>query len=281
MIHVGQGRTVGALTVFPIWQDRTSTGARRYTTGGADLVLGESPGGPVVGQLHVDNRGQLPALVLDGQLFEGGWQHRMATRSAMVAAGGSAPIDVACVEQRRWGGVSGQMTRGRRASTYVRNGFDAGQQHEVWRRVEQHGLASPSGSLVSRLDVRDTHAELVLERTRPLPGQTGILVGIGGHPISLEVFDHPQTLVEQLPQIVRAASLDAYGRPALPTPGRRARRMVARLERARLDLEPDVGQTARLGRARTEALDVMSLRYRHRVVHLRAIDHRHPVLVAS
>ena len=99
----------------------------------------------------------------------------------------------------------------------------------------------------------------MLKRVRPLPGQTGIVVGIGGQPLALEAFDHPQTLHEQFEAIVRAACLDALGRPALPTPGRRARRLVERLEKTKLDHEPDVGQTSKLGRARTTDLDVMSL----------------------
>lgn len=117
----------------------------------------------------------------------------------------------------------------------------------------------------------------MLKRVRPLPGQTGVLVGVGGQPLALEVFDHPQTLQEQFEAIVRAACLDAVGRPALPTPCRRARRLVERLGRTRLDLEPDVGQLSTLGRARTDDLDVMSLHHSHRRLHLRATYRRNPI----
>lgn len=72
----------------------------------------------------------------------------------------------------------------------------------------------------------------------------------------------------------------ALGRPALPTPGRRARRLVERLDRTELDVEPDLGQTDRLGRARTP-LDVMSLQQADRRLHLRATYRRHPILVGA
>ena len=78
---------------------------------------------------------------------------------------------------------------------------------------------------------------------------------------------------------MRAACLDAHGRPATAD-ARAAERAgwSTGSSRPASTVEPDVGQVARLGRARTDALDVMALRHRHRTVHLRATHHRHPVL---
>ncbi|GAB2776665.1 hypothetical protein GCM10027020_32460 [Nocardioides salsibiostraticola] len=282
MLHVGQGTTVGSLTVFPVWQNRTSSGVRRYDTNPETLQIEEAEGGPTVPQLVATNTGAKPVLVLDGQLFEGGWQHRMATRSTLVGAGARALLDVACVEQHRWGGERAQVTKGRRATTYVRHGYDeVGQQSEVWSRVKRYGGSSATGSLADRLSAPDDQAGWMLKRVRPLPGQTGVIVGIGGQPLALEVFDHPQTLHEQFEVIIRAACLDALGRPALPTPGRRARRLVERLEGTTLDHEPDIGQRSKLGRARTAELDVMSLQQSYRRLHLRATYLRHPILVGA
>lgn len=282
MIHIGQGTTVGSVTLFPVWQDRAAVGVRRYDTDASHLSVTEADGGPAVPQLVAVNTGERPVLVLDGQLFEGGWQHRMATRSFLLPAGARTVIDVACVEQHRWGGATRQETRGRRATTYVRHGFDeTGRQSEVWSRVQGYGGVSATGSLVDRLDQPDDQATWLLKRIRPLAGQTGVLVGIGGQPLALEVFDHPLTLREQFEAIVRAACLDGYSRPALPTPGRRARRMVERLERTTLDFEPDVGQSSKLGRARTPHLDVMSLHQSYRRPHLRATSLRHPILMGA
>jgi hypothetical protein len=108
-----------------------------------------------------------------------------------------------------------------------------------------------------------------------------VTIGVGGQPLLLEVFDHPSTLRAQLRSLYRAATLDAYGAPALPTPNRRARRFVERLGRIQLDLEPDVAQMGRLGRATTEQLDVAELRHRLSTVHLRASYRRHPLLQAA
>lgn len=282
MLHIGQGTTVASVTLFPIWQDRTSTGARSYVTSTTALQLGEAEGGPSVPTLVAVNQGPTPVLILDGQLFEGGWQHRMATRSSLIPGGSRALVDVACVEQHRWGGEREQATRGRRATTFVRHGFDeTGSQGEVWDRVQQYDSLSATGSLAERLATPGDQVRRITRRIRPLQGQTGVLVGIAGQPLALEVFDHPDTLREQFEAIIRAACLDAEGKPAVATPGRRARRMVERLERTRLSLEPDCGQAARLARARTTDLDVMSLQEPRRRLHLRATYRRHPILLGA
>ncbi len=278
-LHVGQGTTIGSLTIFPVWHDRAVPVRRRYDTGHDVLVVTEVTDGPDVPQLQVHNPGERPVLVLDGQLFEGGWQHRMATRSLLVPAGQRARVDVACVEQSRWGGSLEQTTRGRRAPTYVRDGFERpGQQSEVWRRVQAYAGSSPTASLVEGMDALADQERLLRRLVRPLAGQTGVIIGIGGQPLTFELFDHPTTLVEQLPQLLRAAALDGHGRPSLPTPGRRARRLVERLGRTRLDWEPSLGQLSTLGRATTPHLDVMSLRQGYRPVHLRATHRTHPIL---
>ena len=53
--------------------------------------------GPDVGTLMVGNHGDKPVLVLEGQLFESGWQHRMATESVMVGVHQRMPVSVACL----------------------------------------------------------------------------------------------------------------------------------------------------------------------------------------
>ena len=103
-LHVGRGITHGAMTVFPLWGD---TGEyRRYTMGGRHLDVTEVEDGPDVGTLLVANEADRPALVLEGQLFEGGWQHRMSRHSLMVGVHQQVPVEVACVEAGRWGGTS-------------------------------------------------------------------------------------------------------------------------------------------------------------------------------
>jgi hypothetical protein len=140
-LHVGRGITRGALTVFPIWSG--IGGRRRYTTDLAALVVQEVDGGPDVAALSAVNHGSKPVLVLEGHLFEGGWQHRMAIRSQVLEPRRPSRVEVACVEQHRWGGETQQAGRGRRATPFVRSGahlMPTGHQvqAEVWRRVDSY-----------------------------------------------------------------------------------------------------------------------------------------------
>ena len=91
-MHVGRGLPYGpsgVVTVFPVWS--AATPIRGLATGAhAELEVGENPEGPVVEMLSIHNRGVQPALLLEGELFEGGWQ--TAHWSAMPSCRSAGPI---------------------------------------------------------------------------------------------------------------------------------------------------------------------------------------------
>lgn len=280
-LHVGRGTTRGAMTVFPLWAP--SSGWRRYSMGAKTLDISEVEGSPDVSTLMIGNVGDRAVLVLEGQLFEGGWQHRMSVGSVMIGVHQRIPVRVACVEQGRWGGGARQHSRGRRATPYVhdsvRHGGDV--QGEVWRRVAVHTGAddNPTGSFVRRLDRADRERN-TWAKLRPLPGQCGVLIGIGGQPYVAEVFDSQMRLRAQLPALLEAAALDASAAPAVATPSRRARRFVERLELVRLGGPEPAGVGERL-RSVTQYADVASLRWQGHPVHTRMTNVRHPMLVTA
>ena len=285
-LHVGQGSTLGALTLFPIWNE--SGGRRRYTTSVRDLMLGECTE-PVVQEIHVANPGHRAVLVCDGQLFEGGLQHRMATQSLLIPSHHERNLPVACVEAGRWGGGDrSQRSEGRRASQFVRSGYGTGGQTEVWSRISRTAaVASATTSYAEMRFAADlqrqadaAHGVQLVPDVRPLPGQAGVLVGIGGYPMLLEVFDDATTLREQFDAIVEAVRHDAQHAPPVPTPGRRARRLVARLSEAYARLEPSGFDTPARS-APDHVLDVARLDHGGRAVHLRAVDRRHPVVLGT
>ncbi len=175
-VHVGCGVYAGGVTVFPVWT--AVRGVRGLDTGvRARVGAAERAGSPVVGELVLTNEGPRPALLLEGELLEGGWQHRVVVQDLVLAPRSSRVVEVACVEQGRWSGATGHGRRARRASTRVRSAFrqDEGvRQGAVWSRVGDYGAVlapSPTGSLLDHLDrVADTpgHRGVVA-----LPGQRG------------------------------------------------------------------------------------------------------------
>lgn len=277
-MHVGRGVTRDAITVFPIWADRS--GWSRYTTSVKTLDVTENDHGPEVGQLMVGNHGDRPVLVLEGQLFEGGWQHRMATESVMVGVHQRMPVSVACVEQGRWEGSRRQSSRGRRATPYLRDAVRGGGdvQGTVWSRVAEHtaGTTNLTGSFVRHLD----ETSVDISDFRPLAGQVGLLVGLGGQPYVAEVFDSSMSLRREYRAIVEAAARDAGFAPAVATPGRRARRFVARAEMVNDRFVQGAGIGER-GVGASEHVDRVRLEWQGRDVHTRLTNVRHPLLVGA
>jgi hypothetical protein len=239
-LHVGHGAAAGPVTVFPVWADAVPLGG--VTTGTAARVdVSELPGSADVQRLSVTNLGSRPALLLEGELLEGGWQTRALACDLVIAPKDSAVVDVACVEHGRWHGASGHARRARRVSGSVQHrlrGRETSRQHEVWdsvARFEQATGPTASGSFADHLDRLAPEDAAV----RVLPGQTGVITGVAGWPVALELFGSPSALSAHLPGILDAARLDALlAGHAEPVPGRRARRFAAALSALPLESAP-------------------------------------------
>jgi len=279
-LHVGRGVTRGGMTVFPLWGG--AAGFSGCTTDPKHLDVSECDDGPDVSTVMVGNTGERPVLVLEGQLFEGGWQHRMASGSTLVGVRQRVPVEVACVEQGRWGGSHRQQSRGRRATPFVRESVRgaADMQGEVWRRVAMHtrGTDNVTGSLVRHLDASQAAPDL--DAFTILPGQAGVLIGVGGQPYVAEVFDSRSTLRRQFRSIIEGVALDACMAPRVETPGRRARRFIERFDHVRLGAAGSAGIAEHLV-GRSEYVDASAVRWQDRDLHLRMSNVRHPLLVGG
>ena len=74
-LHVGRGLQAGPLTVFPVWSSHAPVHSLEVGRA-AEVTASEREGSPVVGELIVTNTGAASALLLEGEILEGGWQHR-------------------------------------------------------------------------------------------------------------------------------------------------------------------------------------------------------------
>ncbi|MET3805533.1 hypothetical protein ABIB25_002537 [Nakamurella sp. UYEF19] len=174
-LHVGAGERRGALTVFPVWQPRTV--GRPVTLAEVGSVMVEELAQPTVPKLQVSGLSEKTVLVLEGDLMLGGQQNRVAIGSTLIGRGQTVEIDVRCVEQERWSGDRHHETGRERASALVRSRTD---QHEVWRRVAVE---------------RETRgASVDVTGLEPLPGQSGVLIAVGGVPVLLELFADEEML---------------------------------------------------------------------------------------
>ena len=282
-LHVGRGTTVRGLTVFPIWVETPAlTGIAMGTQ--AQIRVTEVDHGPSVGQLVARNVGHKAALLVEGELFEGGWQHRVLNKSILAEPGARGPVEVSCVEVGRWTGEQAHARQAHRAPVTVVAGLrrdDHHRQSEVWARVarfEGVRAASPTQSLVDHLDA--TAPGQTRLDGHPLDGQRGVLIGLGGTPAWLEVFPDAHGLATQWDGLVAAAELDADLMPERPTPGQAARDFAVVVERLRLADDGPAGMGSAV-RARHHGVSVRGVCRGSEVAHLSAMLDTHPLIAAA
>ena len=287
-LHVGRGQQVGPFTVFPVW-----TGAAELPTLAmglaAKVAVAEREGSPVVGELIVTNNGSTHALLVEGELLEGGWQHRALQHDVILRPSGSMVAPVVCVEAGRWHGGGAHARRARRASGNVRaamNATDASRrQQQVWRQVAGYDRTMGASATSSYID----H----LDRMRPnvgfpaasvLDGQRGVVIGLAGQPVLLELFPSHACLTAALPELIAGLMVDALAgaTPMAVTPGRRARRLVERLDGrcAHLADQVNAGDAAPFSLI-TEYAAVRGVTLDEQWAHLTVFNRRHPLVEVS
>jgi hypothetical protein len=109
-----------ALTVFPVWGGATVT-RRGYDLSLTDLTVERRTGHAVMTELVVTNKGRRAALVLEGELLEGGRQVGVAARSMLIQPGETQVLEVRCVQQGRWAGSRANVRTGRRSFPRLRS----------------------------------------------------------------------------------------------------------------------------------------------------------------
>lgn len=276
-LHLGRPIVRDALTVFPIWNGAAVT-TRGYDLSSASLTVEERTGHPVVAELVVTNTGRRAALVLEGELLEGGQQHRVAARSTLIQPGETQVLEVRCVEQGRWSGSRTHVRTGRRAPISVRA---AQGQVRTWQRIgdleARHG-GGDTEYLGDALRSADERAERMVGDLRPLPFQSGVLLCIAGQPVQLEVFDSPRTLASVWSALLHAAAVDALPFAPIATPGRRARRFLDRV-RILSEESNDDARDPTIRRA-SEYAELTSLSWGDRTLHAVATNPRHELVRA-
>jgi hypothetical protein len=282
-LHVGRGTSAGGLTVFPVWVDTPALAGIAIGTR-AHISVAELDQGPSVGQLVVHNAGRTAALLVEGELLEGGWQHRALNKGILLESGGTRPVQVSCVEAGRWHGGASHTRRARRVPVNVTAGLrrnEHDRQSEVWSRVDRfEGVraTSPTRSLVDHLDA-PTLTRPRLE-VRPLDGQRGVIVGLGGIPAWLELFPDPRGLAAHWDGILAAADLSADLVPERPTLGQSARDFAVAVERLRLTADGPAGIGTAV-RADHHGVSVRGVCRGRDVAHLSAMLDAHPLIGAA
>lgn len=270
--------------MFPLWTDAPAPSGLSFRA--AEGVEVTETG--TVEQLTVVNRTSMPLFLLEGELLEGGWQHRVVVHDVVLDADTlPAQVEVKCVEAHRWDGEGSHTRSGRRASPSIRAALTRSAreptQAEVWTRVAGYGAVYGESPTASYLDYLDHQADSSTEGPpyRPLPGQRGVIVGAGGYPIFAEIFPSPDVLEAQIDALLQSVLLDAgtLAGASEPVPGRRTRRMAGRIEALSVSRAPDSNAGIADAHAGESAELVMrGTSFGDRWAHVAVFDRRHPLV---
>ena len=163
-----------------------------------------------VNSLLVENLSNKPLLILNGEIFDGAKQDRVANETVLVPANSSLEIKVSCVEQGRWAYKTRAFSRGKNMFNYHSKGVkdlhnnsakhnqpSGSVQDNVWRSIRDKqsrmGVSSNTGSVndtYMRFDETLSHLrEEIIEEFN----QIGLLVMIPGKYIGLDLFVNNET----------------------------------------------------------------------------------------
>ena len=305
-LHIGESCRFGNLDWFPVWSQGGQSPRTYKTNTRARLQVMESEDAHH-SVLQARNLQDEPLTIFEGTLFAAGYQHRALTRTVVIEPHKTVLLPVVCVEKGRWANdpweddsdyelddffpeaeVSGHIAplRVRHAMRGVHRiegpfsemfDSDKPEQSRVWNEVSNYEDVTRLGtSTASLLELENKYRNsFPVERSEPLPGQTGVIIAHGGYPVWLESFDHPDTLLERFGLILESARLDSHDLPYQETPGRRARRFAHIVNQ--ITLQPS-GNPSGLTRHRSEPNPYVvteSWTYADTTLHLTSLNAQH------
>jgi hypothetical protein len=310
--HVGHGTEVGPLTVFPVWSEAPIDDAVRVMPQSPQVAVEELEV-PTVPMLTVTNGLASPVLLTEGTLLHGGRQTRVLERDVLLSPRSRTDVSVSCVEQGRWHGGRRHDIAGRVPMTIIAALRDTGgangdstrrseRQARVWQDVQRFSNRygrSETASLRELMDgdsrverddeqaLRDARrrklvARLQMFASNPLPGQSGIMVGALGQPISLEIITSPREFAKNMDALLTAIAVDVADLPNIPTPSRRALRFAEHAMDAPLELTWEDKHGLSFG-VRTDRMSIHSLNGREEssMLHSLMLSTRHDLILAA
>lgn len=230
-VEVHSPATFRNLTAYPLIL-KAKEGELGYQTldegfSARTVKITEVSRGGSVPELLLQNSGDMPLLVIDGEEMVGAKQNRVVNLTVMVDAQSKIVIPVSCVEAGRWHHDSAEFCAS--PNTMHASGR-AGKMAGVTRMMHTcESRASDQGAVwddisakMGRMKVRSASSEMkaifdehgatiddFVQAFKSVEGQAGVIFAIGRRVAGLELFDHPKTMSRLLPKLVRSYALDA------------------------------------------------------------------------
>lgn len=294
-LSIGEPTTVRNLTVFPLLDKEPRTPSYLLLVEALareSVTISEISESGAVPSVKLDNHGDRPVLLLDGEHLVGCKQNRIVNTSILVPARAEIRLPVSCVEHGRWRSESRHFEasdrnmfaelRAAKVAQVTRNlhrqASHAADQSAIWdgiaAKAERLGSESASGAMSGIYRRREVDLDAYLGALAVVPGQRGAIFAINGRVVGLEVLDAGSTWDKCFANVASGYALDAldHHTSLFPsTPASAAETFIGRLAEARESRFDGVGLGHDL-RFEGEGLVGLALVVDRTVIHLCAFD---------
>jgi hypothetical protein len=191
------------------------------------LVVTEVSEGGSVPDVRVENKADLPVLLLDGEELAGAKQNRVLNTSILLKEHSTTVIPVSCTEQGRWrysskafadsGTVLAATIRSSKSSSVSaslkrRAGYRS-DQSGVWRSIaglsSRARVTSPSGALRDVYEARRKELDEYIEAFEVSDKQVGLLVFVAGKISGFDILSRPEAFAKLAPKLFKSYALEA------------------------------------------------------------------------
>jgi len=225
-VRVGERRAHGGLTVFWLHAPAASTPWAVATLDEARaqgaLIVSERDQA-AVSEIVIENRGPVHVLLLAGEILQGGKQNRIVVEDVLVPPrSGPLPLPVFCVEQGRWQGAGKQFsTRETLAAPRLREKMlERTDQRQVWAEVDRYARSAAAPSATGSYQAIPDKPEVQAQQKDVeaaiggaiAPGAQGAAVYVGDTLAGLDLFEDGSLLAREWSKLLRASTIEAYGR---------------------------------------------------------------------
>ncbi len=233
-LRIGEPTVHGRLSVYPLTSGLPESPLRYLLLEEGlkrkSVRIREVSEGGSVPELTVENRAELPVLVVDGEELVGAKQNRVSNLTMMIPPKKDTVVPVSCVEQGRWSyasrefGVTDNVQNARVRHEKMSSVRDSirrmerprADQGRVWsslreeaEALEAHSPTGDMGAMFSRhRETLDAHVAAV----EAGPEDVGAVFVVEGRRYGLDLFDQPATFAAFLPKLVRSYAIDGLGR---------------------------------------------------------------------
>jgi hypothetical protein len=226
-LDVGRPVHHEGLTIVPVYSRKVADGTDYPTLEEAVkfkwVEITEVEGGRVP-QAKISNLSKHVLFLMAGEILSGARQDRILAQDVLLSPGTrDLVVPVFCVEQGRWTPSAMGFTSKSNLGTASLRAKAVAQapaaQSRIWEEVqaqnERLDVASGSGAYQAAFEKKENQ-DAIAAIERKMKGElrlaedtVGVVIGLGGRIVSVDIFANPQLFKKEWPKILKASALSS------------------------------------------------------------------------